>query len=142
MWWSPDSKKIAFYRFDEKHGARLLPAARPDGDPGHARRRGVPESRRKPNPVVDLLVYDVATKKTTDVDVRDGKPFDNDVVGHYVYNVSLVARRQGAALQPHEPPAEHDGVRRLRPRDGKCRVIVREEWPTELDREHARRCAS
>ena len=29
-----------------------------------------------PNPIVDLFVYDVATKKTTQVDVRDGKPFD------------------------------------------------------------------
>ena len=40
------------------------------------------------NPIVDLFVYDVATKKSTRVDVRDGKPFDNDVVGHYVYRVS------------------------------------------------------
>jgi dipeptidyl-peptidase-4 len=45
----------------------------------------------KPNPVVDLFVYDVAAKTPVRIDVRDGKPFDNSAVGHYVYNVSWSA---------------------------------------------------
>ena len=27
------------------------------------------------------MIYDLASKKTTKLDVRDGKPFTNDVVG-------------------------------------------------------------
>ena len=88
MWWSPDSTQ-----------ARLLPVRREAGP----RLLTCRSTRRKlqskvdveaypkagaPNPIVDLFVYDVATKKTTRVDVRDGKPFDNTVVGHYVYHVA------------------------------------------------------
>ena len=71
----------------------------------------------RPNPIVDLFVYDVAAKKSVKVDVRDGKPFDNAVVGHYVYRVALVARRHRAPLQPHQPPAERPGVRGRQPGD-------------------------
>jgi hypothetical protein len=45
--------------------------------------------------------YDVASKKSTRIDVRDGKPFENSAVGHYVH----VSCRQMAPsfFQPHEP---------------------------------------
>ena len=46
MWWSPDSRKLAFYRFDESGGPRLLPAARSDQAAEHGRHRGLPEGRR------------------------------------------------------------------------------------------------
>ncbi|MCS6862086.1 MAG: DPP IV N-terminal domain-containing protein, partial [Abditibacteriales bacterium] len=86
MWWSPDSKKIAFYRFDESQvrdyyitlnhlQVQNTLEVEPFPKPG------------TPNPVVDVLIYDLATKKTVTVDVRDGQPFDDAVVGHYVYNV-------------------------------------------------------
>ena len=39
------------------------------------------------NPVVDLLIYDLAGSNTVTVDVRDGKPFDDAVPGHYVHGV-------------------------------------------------------
>ena len=91
-----------------------------------------------PNPVVDLFVYDVAAKKTTRLDVRDGKPFDNDVVGHYVYSVSWSPGRQGTALQPHEPPAEHHGVRRGRPGDRRVPRDRPRGVAGRLGREHAR----
>ena len=38
-------------------------------------------------PSADVLVYDVASAKITSIDARDGKPFDNVVVGHYVYGI-------------------------------------------------------
>ena len=57
-----------------------------------ARARSTSRRTRRPacpNPVVDLFVYDVASEEdASSVDVRDGKPFDNDVVGHYVYHVA------------------------------------------------------
>lgn len=82
---SPDSKKIWFYGFDESPvetywltlGQRdqqvtLYPEAYPK--PG------------KKNPEVDLFAYDIPTGKTTKVVVRPGA-FD-DGVGHYVYAIT------------------------------------------------------
>jgi dipeptidyl-peptidase-4 len=75
-------------------------------------------------------VYDLAGKKTTRIDVRDGKPFDNSVVGHYVYNVGwspdgkeltfLRANRRQNVLE----------MAACNPDAGSCRVVLREEWPT------------
>src|SRR5262249_46301954 len=81
-----------------------------------------------PNPVVDLFVYDLATKKTVRVDVRDGKPFDNAVVGHYVYHVSWSP--DGKELHFYRTNRRQNVMEfaAADPETGKCRVVVREEW--------------
>lgn len=128
MWWSPDSKKIAFYRFDESkvpdyylQMKNLQLQSAMDVEPYP--KAGVP------NPVADILVYDLDTKKTTTIDTRSGKPFDNDVVGHYAYHVGwspegneLLFNRTNRRQNIMEYTAAD-------PSTGKCRVIVREEWP-------------
>ena len=86
MWWSPDGKKLAFYRFDESKvpDFYLTPNLTKIQDTLDV------EAYPKPgvaNPIVDLMVYDVDTKTTTKVDVRDGKEFANDVLGYYVFRV-------------------------------------------------------
>ena len=129
MWWSSDGKKLAFYRFDESKVPDFYLT------PGLTRLQDTldveayPKSG-VPNPVVDLLVYDVASKKTTRIDVRDGKPFDNTVVGHYVYNVGwspdgreLTFLRTNRRQNVLETAA-------CNPESGACRVVLREEWPT------------
>ena len=68
-----------------------------------------------PNPVVDIYIYDLETKKTTKLDVRDGKPFDGCRRRPLRLPRRVVARRQGATLQPDQPPPEHHGIRRGRP---------------------------
>ncbi|QJX00574.1 S9 family peptidase [Frigoriglobus tundricola] len=128
MWWAPDSKKIAFYRFDETAVADYYLAldqtalmTKLDAEP-------YPKAGA-PNPVVDLLVYDLASKKTVKIDVRDGKPFGDDTVGHYAYRVSWTA--DGSELL-FERTNRRQNVLELVAADpvtGKCRVIVREEWP-------------
>ncbi|MDB5350365.1 MAG: ptpA 7 [Planctomycetota bacterium] len=129
MWWSPDNKKIAFYRFNEKDVKDYYLSY--NQTQVHDTLDAEPYVKvGTPNPVVDLLIYDVSTKKTVTVDVRDGKPFDNAVVGHYVYNVSwspdgkeLLFNRTNRRQNVMEFSAAD-------PESGKCRVIVREEWPT------------
>lgn len=127
MWWSPDSRKVAFYRFDESpvpdyflqlDQTRLQSKVDTEAYP----KAGVP------NPVVDLFVYDVAAKKTVRIDVRDGKPFDNAVLGHYVYRVQwspdgteLLFNRTNRRQNIMEFTA-------CNPESGQCRAIVREEW--------------
>jgi dipeptidyl-peptidase 4 len=127
MWWSPNGKKIAFYRFDES----AVPDYFLQLDQTKLQSRMDIEAYPKagaPNPIADLFIYDLDTKKTVKVEARDGKPFDNSVVGHYVYNVSwspdgseLLCNRTNRRQNVMEFTA-------CNPETGKCRVILREEW--------------
>jgi dipeptidyl-peptidase-4 len=129
MWWSPDSTKIAYYRFDEKQ----VPDYHLQLDQTKLQSKDDIEAYPKagaPNPIVDVYVYDVATKKSTMIDVRNGKPFDNAVVGHYVYRIAwspdgseLLFNRTNRRQNILEYAAAS-------PATGETRVILREEWPT------------
>lgn len=128
MWWAPNSKKIAFYRFDESP----VPDFYLELDQTKVQSKIDVEAYPKagaPNPIADLLVYDVETRKTVKLDVRDGKPFDNSVVGHYVYNVRWSA--DSSELLFHRTNRRQNIMEftAASPDTGKCRVIVREEWP-------------
>ncbi|HLV79601.1 MAG TPA: DPP IV N-terminal domain-containing protein [Chthonomonadaceae bacterium] len=128
MWWSPDSRKIAFYRFDESKVLdyyleldNLKPQSRMDVEPFVL--------AGAPNPVVDILIYDLASKQVTPVDARDGKPFDDAVVGHYVYGVQW--SHDGKALLFHRTNRRQNILEfaAADPESGKCRVVFRDEWP-------------
>jgi len=135
MWWSPSSKKIAFYRFDESP----VPDYFLQLDQTKLQSKIDVEAYPKAgvnNPIADILVYDVDSKKTVKLDIRDGKPFDNSVVGHYAYNVQwspdgseLLFNRTNRRQNIMELTAAN-------PETGKCRVIVREEWPTGWTENH------
>ncbi len=127
MWWSPSNKKIAFYRFDESP----VPDYFLQLDQTKLQSKMDIEAYPKAgvaNPIADLFVYDLETKKTVQVDVRDGKPFENSVVGHYVYRVSWSA--DGSELLCHRTNRRQNIMEfsACNPETGKCRVIVREEW--------------
>jgi dipeptidyl-peptidase-4 len=129
MWWNPASTKVAYYRFDEKpvpdfylqmDQTKVQSALDIEAYP----KAGVD------NPVVDIFVYDVMSKQSVKLDIRDGKPWTNDVVGHYVYNVrwspdgkELLVNRTNRRQNIMEFAA-------CSPETTKCRVVIREEWPT------------
>ena len=83
-----------------------------------------------PNPVVDLFVYDVNTKKTTRVDVRDGKPFENDAVGYYVYRVSWSPDGRELMFNRTNRRQNTLDLAACDPSTGKCRAVIHEFWPT------------
>ena len=128
MWWSPDSKKLAYYGFDESKVPdyyvtlnNLQVQDQLDAEP-------YPKAGA-PNPVVDLYVYDVETGQNVRMDVRDGKPFTDEIVGHYVYAIQwspdgkeLLFNRTNRLQNIMEFAA-------CNPKTGQCRVIVREAWP-------------
>lgn len=128
MWWSPDSKKLAYYRFDESQVPDYFLALNQTSFQSKVDAEPYPKAGA-PNPVVDVFVYDLEDKKSTRVDVRDDRTFDNDVVGHYVYRVGwspdgkeLLFNRTNRRQNIMEFTAAD-------PQTGKCRVVVREEWP-------------
>ena len=129
MWWSPDGKKLAFYRFDEQKvpDFYLTPGLT------HLQDTLDVEAYPKPgvpNPVVDLFVYDVDSRQTTRIDVRDGKPFENSVVGYYVFAVKWSPSGQELVFLRTNRRQNILELAACNPTSGNCHTVVHEEWPT------------
>jgi dipeptidyl-peptidase-4 len=129
MWWSPDGSRLAYYGFDES------PVQDYYLQMDQAQIQSTLDIEAYPkagtdNPVVELFVYDVASGTSTPVDVRDGQPFTNDVVGHYVYRVGWTP--DGTELLLNRANRRQNIMEFVAcdPATGECRVVVREEWPT------------
>jgi dipeptidyl-peptidase-4 len=127
MWWSPDSRKLAYYRFDESQVPDYYLSLAQTSVQDKLNVEAYPKAGA-PNPVVDVFIYDVETKQSVRVDVRDGKSFDAPVLGHYVYHVSwspdgkeLLFNRTNRRQNIMEFVAAN-------PETGQCRVLVHEEW--------------
>jgi dipeptidyl-peptidase-4 len=127
IWWSSNSQKVAFYRFDES----LVKDFYLTLDETRFQNRLYVEPYMKvgtTNPLVDILIYDLASKQTVKVDVRSGQPFDNSVLGHYVYGVSWTA--DSRELLFHRTNRRQNIMEWCAADSvtGKVRVVVREEW--------------
>lgn len=128
LWWAPDGSKIAYMRFDESKvpdyplqldQTKLYSTTRTIAYP----------SPGTPNPVPDLFVYDLKTRATTRVDVRDGKPFDDHVMGHYVWAVSWAP--DGSEVWARRANRLQNTIEWIgcAPATGACRTIMRESAP-------------
>jgi dipeptidyl-peptidase-4 len=129
MWWSPDSRKIAYYRFDESKVLDYHLQLKQTEIQSEIDVEAYPKAGAD-NPIVELFVYDIATKTSTKIDVRTNQPFASDVVGHYVYRVAwspdgreLLFNRTNRRQNILEFAAAN-------PETGATRVILRDEWPT------------
>jgi dipeptidyl-peptidase-4 len=135
MWWSPDGKRLAYYRFDEGP----VPDYYLQMDHVQIQSSLDVEAYPKagaPNPIVDLFVHDLTTRRSTRIDIRGGQPFTNDVVGHYVYRVEWSP--DGSELTIHRTNRRQNILEfaACSPTSGSCRVIVREEWPASWVENH------
>ena len=129
MWWNPSSTKLAYFRFDESK----VPDFYITQDETKLQTKLDVEAYPKsgvPNPIVELNVYDLATKTSTRIDVRDGKPFTNDVLGHYVYDVQWAPGGNELLLKRMNRRQQVLELSGCSPTTGKCRSIIHEEWPT------------
>ena len=129
IWWAPDSKRVAFYRFDESRVKDFYVQMQQTQIQDAVDVEAYPKAGAA-NPVADVLVYDAADGNTTRMDPREGKPFDNNVVGHYVYGIQW--SRDGSELLMQRADRRQQIVEFIAcaPSTGKCRVIVHEEWKT------------
>ena len=135
MWWSPDGSKLAYYRFDEGDVPDYFLQFKQTEIQDSLDVEAYPKAGA-PNPVVDLFVYDLATGRSTRVDIRDGKPLTDDVVGHYVYDVGWSP--DGSALTFNRTNRRQNVLEftACSPDTGACRVVVREEWPDSWVENH------
>jgi dipeptidyl-peptidase-4 len=127
MWWSPDGKKIAFYRFKEKEAKKYYVLYDQTQIQDSVEIEAYPKVGADNLPV-DLLIYDFDTKKTITLDVRNGKPFSDDYVGTYIYGIEWSP--DGSELLFHQTNRKQDIMEYAAgdPTTGKVSVIVREEW--------------
>jgi len=128
IWWSPDSRKVAFYRFDESKVPDYYLQM------NQTKLQSVVDAEAYPkagvdNPVVDVLVYDVASKRTVKLDVRDGQPFSDSVVGHYVYHMAWTADNTELTFNRANRRQNLVELTACNPDSGKCRGVVKESWP-------------
>jgi dipeptidyl-peptidase-4 len=135
MWWSPDGSRLAYYRFDESTVPDYYLQFKQTALYDSLDTEAYPKAGA-PNPVVDLFVYDVATGKSTRMDVRDGKPFTNDVMGHYVYQVRWSP--DGSEITFNRTNRRQNALdfTACAPATGACRVVVHEEWPDSWVENH------
>ena len=128
VWWSPDGKQLAWMRYDEREVddyflqldqtktlSTMLVQAYP-----HAGAR---------NPIADLEVFDFATGKTQRMDVREGLPFSDNVIGHYVWNAQWTKDGSEILVRRADRLQKHYDIAACAPLTGKCRSVVRESRP-------------
>lgn len=127
MWWSPDSKKVAFYRFKEEGAKRYYVLLDQLALYDSLEIMSYPKVG-EPNLPVDLMVYDLDTKKITEFDVRNGKSFNDGALGTYLYGMDWTP--DGKEFLYHSTNRKQDIMEYCAgdPNTGKTRVVVREEW--------------
>ncbi len=128
FWWAPDSSQIAYYRFDESKVPDYITLNSQvniqDGYDAEAypKAGGI-------NPVAEIFVYSLATKKSVKVDTRDGKPFEDAAVGYYVYNVRWSPDGKELLYNRTDRKQKTLEIAAADPVTGTSRVVLRETHP-------------
>jgi dipeptidyl-peptidase-4 len=131
MWWSPDAKKLAFYKFDETPVKDYFLQY----DQTHIQDTLDTEAYPKagaPNPIVTLYVYDLETKHTTAVDTK----FADPVLGEYVFDVRWSPDGSEILFNRTDRKQKTLQLCAADPSTGTCRTIVEESQPQSWAENH------
>jgi len=128
IWWAPNGRRVAFYRMDERPVRDYYVLLNQTAIQSAIDIEAYPKAGTD-NPIADVLVYDLSTRRTTTLDVRDGQAFANDVLGYYVFAVEWAP--DGAEIRLHRTNRLQNALEFVgfAPDTGRCRRIVREDWP-------------
>ncbi|RYG25374.1 S9 family peptidase [bacterium] len=129
MWWSPDSKRLAYYKFDEKEVKDYYLAVDQNAFQDTLYPEAYPKAGAK-NPKVELRVWD-GTNSTT-VDVAFGDPS----LAEYVYDVRWSP--DGKELFFNRTNRKQNVMQFVAadPATGRCRVVAEEKQPQSWAENH------
>lgn len=131
MWWSPDATKLAFYRFDESQVKDYFLQLDQTKVQDVLDTEAYPKAGA-PNPIVSLLVFDLATKQTITVETR----FANASLGEYVYDVRWSPDGKELFFNRADRKQKTTQFCAADPDSGKCRTIVEESQPQSWAENH------
>ncbi len=131
MWWSPDSKKLAFYKFDESKVKDYFLQYDQTKVQDTLDTEAYPKAGA-PNPVVTLYVYDLESKQTTTVDAH----FGDTALGEYVFDVRWSPDGKEVLFNRSDRKQKTLQLCAADPTSGKCRVIVEESQPQSWAENH------
>jgi dipeptidyl-peptidase-4 len=120
FWWSPDGRRIAYYRFDEREvPAHPLVDESPKVPMVHWQKYPKPGD---PNPKVQVGVLDLSTRRTAWMDTGD--------VDQYLARVDWTPDGTAVAIQALARSQARLDLLRCDAKDGRCGTLVTESWPT------------
>ncbi|MDT0551958.1 S9 family peptidase [Urechidicola vernalis] len=127
IWWSPDNKKVAFYRFKEKDIQQYYVLLNQTKIQDSLEIMSYPKVGAKNLPV-DLMIYDLESKKTTLVNARDGQAFNDGAIGTYLYGINWST--DSNELLYHSTNRKQDIMeyKAANATTGESRIVIREKW--------------
>lgn len=138
VWWSPDSRRLAYMRYDEAKVDDYFTALDQSQQFSRVLTQAYPHPG-KANPVAELMVYDMDTGSTTRMDVREGKPFIDNVVGHYVWDAQWTKAGDEIVVRRSDRLQKVQDIAACRVDTGNCRSVVAEtRWQSWAETEPPR----
>ncbi len=128
VWWSPDSRKVAWMRYDERDVKDYILALDQTETFSTAHIQAYPHPG-EPNPVADLMVHDLDTGTTRRMAVRDNQEFSDDVVGHYVWDADWTKAGDEILVRRADRLQKVYDLAACAIATGACRTVVRETRP-------------
>ena len=120
FWWSPDSTRIAYYRFEEAP-VDIYPLV--DDSPVYPKVRWQKYPKAgTDNPIVKVGVLDLATGRTTWLETVDADS--------YLARVDWTPSSNAVAIQRLNRDQTRLDLLRCSPSDGSCSTLLTETWPT------------
>lgn len=124
MWWSPDSRRLVFYEFDEREVEDFLLLGGLTDLRTDLRREGYSKAG-EPNPTVGLLSYDLETDRITRIQTDGGEGDE-----WYIYNVRFTPDGSEVLFNRTN---RHQNLLHVVAADletGQSRIVVSETQPT------------
>jgi len=121
-WFSPDSRKLAYYGFDESKVNDYYVTIDNLNLQNSLKTEAFPLAG-KPNPVADLYVYDIKEKRTVKIDAHS-----DTQAGEYLYDVSWAPNGELLFFRMNRVQNQQELVA-ADPSTGKCRVIFHRSHP-------------